>query len=329
VILALISIVTSLKFELSKGIKMQDNKIRYVEKIFNGTGTTDGAGVKLARMFGGQNTTKLTDPFLMLDNFGSEDPREYLSGFPWHPHRGMETVTYMLQGKAFHEDSEGNKGVIYPGELQWMTAGSGIFHQEMPRSINMEDPEEQNRVVGNPQALKGYQLWINLPANKKMTEPTYRGIGAKDIPVIDDGSGWKARIIAGEFMKITGPFNGNYGTDPSYMDISMDPESQISLVSKTGYTSIIVGMEGEAVTGGSTPTIIKAGTASIMSRDESITLIDTKEKGFRFLFLSGKPLKEEIAWYGPIVMNNENQIKEALSDLRQGTFVREKNPTIQ
>ena len=139
--------------------KLNEYRVKNVDRIFSGTSTMDGAGVKLNRIFGGQISAKITDPFLLLDNFGSENPEEYLAGFPWHPHRGIETVTYMIQGKAYHEDSEGNRGVIYPNDLQWMTAGSGIFHQEMPKPINMNHPEESVRVVGNPNSLKGFQLW--------------------------------------------------------------------------------------------------------------------------------------------------------------------------
>lgn len=308
---------------------MNNDKIKQVSKVFTGNSTMDGAGVKLRRIFGGHISAKITDPFLLLDNFGSENPEEYMSGFPWHPHRGIETVTYMLQGKAYHEDSEGNKGTIYPNDLQWMTAGSGIFHQEMPRPINVDDPEEISRVVGNPKGLKGFQLWINLPSGKKMTDPTYRGIVQKDTPVVENGEGSTVKIIAGTYMKTDGPFQGGYGINPTYMDVKMDQESEFSYHPENGYNTIIYAVDGTASSGGSQKIQLKEGMAAVMSREDGRVSIETGSEKFRFLIISGKPLNEDIYWYGPIVMNTEEQIKEALSDLRNNTFVRQKNPIFQ
>lgn len=312
-----------------KVIILSEDRLKTVDKIFTGNSTMDGAGVKLNRIFGGHLSAKITDPFLLLDNFGSENPEEYLAGFPWHPHRGIETVTYMLQGKAYHEDSEGNKGVIFPDDLQWMTAGSGIFHQEMPEPINIDDPEEKLRVVGNPKGLKGFQLWINLPASMKMTDPTYRGIVQKDTPIVENGEGSTVKIIAGNYMKTEGPFQGGYGINPSYFDVMMEPEAEFSYVPERGYTSIIYGVEGTATTGGSQKVQLKGGMAAVMSRDGERISIITGNGDFRFLLITGKPLNEEIYWYGPIVMNTEDQIKEALLDLQNNRFVRQKNPIFQ
>ena len=308
---------------------VSEDRLKTVDKIFIGNSTMDGAGVRLNRIFGGHLSAKITDPFLLLDNFGSEKPEEYLAGFPWHPHRGIETVTYMLQGKAYHEDSEGNKGVIFPNDLQWMTAGSGIFHQEMPEPVNIDDPEEKLRVVGNPKGLKGFQLWINLPAGMKMTDPTYRGIVQKDTPIVENGEGATVKIIAGNYMKTEGPFQGGYGLNPSYMDVLMEPEAEFSYRPERGYTSIIYGVEGTALTGGSQKAQLKEGMAAVMSREGDRISIITGNSKFRFLLITGKPLNEEIYWYGPIVMNTEEQIREALSDLQNNRFVRQKNPVFQ
>ena len=314
---------------VKKVMLMSEDRLKTVDKIFTGNSTMDGAGVRLKRIFGGHLSAKITDPFLLLDNFGSENPEEYLAGFPWHPHRGIETVTYMLQGKAYHEDSEGNKGVIFPNDLQWMTAGSGIFHQEMPEPINTDDPEEKLRVVGNPKGLKGFQLWINLPAGMKMTDPTYRGIVQKDTPIVENGEGATVKIIAGNYMKTEGPFQGGYGLNPSYMDVLMDPEAEFSYTPERGYTSIIYGVEGTAVTGGSQKAQLQEGMAAVMSREGDRISIITGSSKFRFLLITGKPLNEEIYWYGPIVMNTEDQVREALSDLQNNRFVRQKNPVFQ
>jgi redox-sensitive bicupin YhaK (pirin superfamily) len=308
---------------------VSEDRLKTVDKVFMGNSTIDGAGVRLNRIFGGHLSAKVTDPFLLLDNFGSEKPEEYLAGFPWHPHRGIETVTYMLQGKAYHEDSEGNKGVIFPNDLQWMTAGSGIFHQEMPEPINILDPEEKLRVVGNPKGLRGFQLWINLPAGMKMTDPTYRGIVQKDTPIVENGEGATVKIIAGNYMKTEGPFQGGYGLNPSYMDVMMEPEAEFIYRPEKGHTSIIYGVEGTALTGGSQKSQLKEGMAAVMSREGDRISIITGNSKFRFLLMTGKPLNEEIYWYGPIYMNTEQQIREALSDLQNNRFVRQKNPVFQ
>lgn len=309
--------------------KLSEDKVKTVDKIFIANSTIDGAGVKLNRIFGSHLSSKITDPFLLLDNFGSENPEEYLAGFPWHPHRGIETVTYMIQGKAYHEDSEGNKGIILPNDLQWMTAGSGIFHQEMPKPISIDDPEEKLRVVGNPKGLKGFQLWINLPASRKMTNPTYRSIVQKDTPVVENGEGSKVKIISGNYMKTDGPFQGGYGLNPAYMDVMMEPESEFSYIPEKGHTSIIYGVEGKATTGGTQRVQLKEGMAAVMSREGERISIITGYTNFRFLLMTGKPLNEDIYWYGPIVMNTEDEIKEAFLDLQNNRFVRQKNPIFQ
>lgn len=286
--------------------------IRKVSGLIQGKYTYDGAGVKLYRVFGGTSTYHLTDPFLLLDFFGSSNVEDYINGFPWHPHRGIETVTYLLQGKVEHEDSEGNKGVIYPGEAQWMTAGSGIFHQEMPKPLDESD------ILHTPILTtenKGLQLWINLPANKKMKSPIYRDI--RRIPKVKIDKG-EVKVLSGEFMGVEGPVNAGIDVDPTYLDIKLEEEGEFRHGVHPKYTVLAFIIEG------SIDFPVKVGEGNLLIFDEGDEIYIKSKGGARLLLLSGKPLREEIAWYGPIVMNTEEQIIEALNDLRRGTFVRDK-----
>ena len=283
---------------------------RQIEGLIKGRYTIDGAGVRLYRVFGGMETVELTDPFLLLDFFGSENKEDYIAGFPWHPHRGIETVTLLYKGKVEHEDSEGNKGVLYPGQSQWMTAGSGIFHQEMPKPL---EREEILKYPQNPETVSGLQLWINLPANMKMTDPVYRDV--KEIPKERFDFG-EVQVLAGNFMGIEGPVRVKSPVDPTYLDIKLDGE--VNLKFKNGYTVLLYVVEGKVRPQFSAP-IIENGNLVVYSRDgEEITI---SGRG-RVIILSGKPIYEPVVWYGPIVMNTEEQILEALRDLRRGTFVR-------
>ncbi len=305
---------------------MYSPKSKEVFKIFKGLETVDGAGVRLRRMFGGMNTARITDPFLLLDQFGSSIPSEYSAGFPWHPHRGIETVTYLLEGKVAHEDSEGHSGTIYPGDAQWMTSGSGIFHQEMPDSMKLQDYEKLklNGTVNN--TVKGLQLWINIPSLQKMETPAYRSLTRESIPVIDDKNGNKVHIIAGEYEKVRNELPMKPAIDPVYIDVEMPPESSFTFAVKTGHTSFLNMISGEirGVRGIEQP--VRENTTLVFSRDGSEIKALTENERARFIIVSGKPLNEEIYWNGPIVMNTEEQIMEALSDLRNNKFVREKNP---
>ncbi|OWP56319.1 MAG: hypothetical protein B2I17_06285 [Thermoplasmatales archaeon B_DKE] len=307
---------------------MKDIKSKNVEYIYAGTTTTDGAGVKLKRIFGGHESAVRTDPFLLLDHFGSNKPEEYLSGFPWHPHRGIETVTYLLEGKVEHQDSEGNRGTIYPSDIQWMSAASGIFHQEMPKPLDDKDPKELLRTTGMTTSSVGFQLWINMPAKIKMSTPMYNGIQGKTTPVVDDGNGSTVKIVAGEYLGTGGSLKGRSEVDPTYLDVRMDRETEFTFPVKTGYTSIIYSIAGEVMTG-STGEKLLPGSAAVFGNDGDTVSVSSRDSSGRFIFLSGKPLREPIYWYGPIVMNTREQINEALRDLQSGSFIRDKNPIFQ
>lgn len=297
--------------------------IRRVSGLIKGRHTMDGAGVKLYRVFGGMETVPITDPFLLLDFFGSTNVEDYIMGFPWHPHRGIETVTYVMEGKVEHEDSEGNKGVIYSGDIQWMTAGSGIFHQEMPKPL--DDKEILHTRVLNT-ANKGLQLWINIPANKKMTTPVYRGLTRNQIPE-EDIDGGKIKVVAGEFNGTIGPVKAGKEVDPTYLHVILSPEKEFHYKVKEGYTVLAYVIEGSAKFDPNTPEISEGNLVIFEDGDE--VKISTNKNSVNFILLSGRPLKEPVAWYGPIVMNTQAQILEALSDLRKGTFVRNKNPIFE
>jgi redox-sensitive bicupin YhaK (pirin superfamily) len=277
----------------------------------------EGAGVHLHRAFGFGDTAE-TDPFLLLDDFRNDDPRKYENGFPWHPHRGIETITYVLAGTVEHGDSLGNRGAIRAGDVQWMTAGSGIVHQEMPQG------DEQGR-------MHGFQLWANLPSSRKMTAPRYQEIESKDIPETVDDDGTKARVICGEFRGVRGPVEG-IAADPVYLDVSVAPNTRTRLpvgLDRHAFAYVFAG-DGtfrDASDPQHVPTDVVGG-GKVENR--SLVLFDTGkevtvqagEQGIRFLLASGRPLKEPVAWRGPIVMNTQDELRQAFAELSDGTFLR-------
>jgi redox-sensitive bicupin YhaK (pirin superfamily) len=297
--------------------------MRAVSQLIKGHYTMDGAGVKLYRVFGGVPAAYATDPFLLLDFFGSDNPSDYIQGFPWHPHRGIETVTYLLEGKVEHEDSEGNRGVIYPGDAQWMTAGSGIFHQEMPKPLSQNDRGIlQSRII--TKGSIGLQLWINLPADKKMTKPVYRDVKSNHVPTVKVDGG-EVKVVAGEFAGAKGPVVTGEGVDPSYLDVSLKPNSEFAHKVKENYTVLAYVLKGKAKFDRNT----EASEGSLIIYGNGNEINVSSYDGSRFIILSGRPIREPIAWYGPIVMNNQQQINEALIDLRKGTFIRDKAPLFE
>ena len=297
--------------------------IRPVKRLISATPHTEGAGVKLRRAFGFGNTSEF-DPFLLFDDFRNDRPADYLAGFPWHPHRGIETITYVLAGNVEHGDSLGNRGSLSAGDVQWMTAGSGIMHQEMP----------QGDAHGR---MHGFQLWANLPANLKMTAPRYQDIASADIPEAIDDDGTRVRVIVGDFWGKQGPVEG-VAADPQYIDVSVPPGRRKRLkVDTTRHAFAYVfagsgtfrdasdprGVLTEATDGSDTVRRDEACNRSLVlfdSGDEVV--VQAGDEGIRFLLVSGKPLEEPVAWYGPIVMNTQEQLRQAISDLRDGTFIK-------
>jgi redox-sensitive bicupin YhaK (pirin superfamily) len=297
--------------------------IRPIKRIAQSKPTIEGAGVRLRRAFGFGNTSDF-DPFLLLDDFRNEDPDDYLAGFPWHPHRGIETITYVLAGTVEHGDSLGNKGKLGAGDIQWMTAGRGIMHQEMPKG----DPSGR---------MHGFQLWANLPSSLKMTEPRYQDIAAADIPEVVDDDGTRARIICGEFWGKTGPVEG-VAADPRYVDISVPPglrkrigvdrERNVFAYVFAGSGTFRDASEPRAVlteqvgsSGGTTYETTGNRSLVLFDRGDEI-VVQGGDEGIRFLLVSGKPLEEPVAWYGPIVMNTQQELEQAFNELRDGTFIR-------
>ncbi|NTV24129.1 MAG: pirin family protein [Nanoarchaeota archaeon] len=267
-----------------------------------GIPTIEGAGVHLFRAFSYEET-KLTDPFLLLDHFHSKDKEDYMAGFPWHPHRGIETVTYILSGKVEHGDSLGNKGMISEGDVQWMTAGSGIIHQEMPQKSK---------------EMNGLQLWVNLSKKEKMCEPKYRSITHEDIPEKKAKFG-SFKIIAGEFCGSTGPAK-DLILDITYLDISLDGKKELVLRPKKGYTVFIYVLDGVLEI---QKKIICSSNLAVFDKGEGDIIIQS-ERNARFIYASGPPLNEPIAWHGPIVMNTDEEISVALREMRKGTFIKHK-----
>ena len=298
--------------------------IRPVKRVVSATPHTEGAGVHLRRAFGFGNTTEF-DPFLLFDDFRNDNPADYLAGFPWHPHRGIETITYVLAGNVEHGDSLGNRGSLGAGDVQWMTAGSGIMHQEMPQG------DAQGR-------MHGFQLWANLPASLKMTRPRYQDIAAADIPEVVDDDGTRVRVIVGDFWGKQGPVEG-VAADPQYIDVSVPPGKRKRLkVDTTRHAFAYVFAGSGSFRDASDPQgVLTEATdgSDRVSRDHdtgnrSLVLFDSGDEvvvqagdeGIRFLLVSGKPLEEPVAWYGPIVMNTQEQLRQAIADLRAGTFIK-------
>lgn len=279
------------------------SEIRSIRKIVTGKNAIDGAGVKLVRVIGRRDTSDF-DPFLMLDAFDSVNPEDYVKGFPWHPHRGIETITYLIQGDIEHGDSLGNKGSILDGECQWMTAGSGIIHQEMPK------PSDR---------MLGVQLWLNLPAKDKMVQPKYHQIAKADIPVVDEGDK-KIRIIAGSYHGIKGATEGDY-VKALYLDVEMKPGSKWSLPVDSSDTVMIYILQGGGCFGPNGGELVSEKHAILFEAGSTFGA-EASETGLRFLLMSGRPLKEPIAWGGPIVMNTQEELDIAFKELDANTFIK-------
>ena len=297
--------------------------IRPVQRVVKAKPTLEGAGVHLQRAFGFGNASDF-DPFLLLDDFRNDVPADYLAGFPWHPHRGIETITYVLAGTVEHGDSLGNHGAIAAGDVQWMTAGSGIIHQEMP----MGDPDGR---------MHGFQLWANLPASLKMTPPRYQEVTAAQIPVITDDDGTRVRIVCGSFWGTRGPVDG-IAAEPIYLDVSVPAGRRKTLpvettrhafayvfagAGKFSNASIPQAVSTEEAGGADQVPSAEADNRSLIlfDRGDEVT-VQAGEQGIRFLLVSGKPLGEPVAWRGPIVMNTQEQLRQAFAELEQGTFLK-------
>jgi redox-sensitive bicupin YhaK (pirin superfamily) len=287
--------------------------------------TMEGAGVRLHRGFGFGDTEDF-DPFLLFDDFRNDRPADYLKGFPWHPHRGIETITYVLAGTVEHGDSLGNSGTLSGGDIQWMTAGSGIIHQEMPKG------DAQGR-------MHGFQLWANLPRTLKMTAPRYQDVSARDIPVVTDDDGTHVRVVCGEFWGKRGPVDG-IAAEPQYLDVSVPPNRRKTLpVEVTRHAFAYVFAGSGTFRGASGPRPVLTDTTGDIddnavyndARDRSLIVFDrgdevtvqAGEEGIRFLLVSGKPLGEPVAWHGPIVMNTKAELQQAFQEFRDGTFIKQ------
>jgi len=297
--------------------------LRPVQRLIKAKPTLEGAGVHLRRAFGFGDTADF-DPFLLLDDFRNDIPEDYLAGFPWHPHRGIETITYVLAGTVEHGDSLGNSGAIAAGDVQWMTAGRGIIHQEMPKGD----------VAGR---MHGFQLWANLPAALKMTAPRYQEVKAGQIPEIIDDDGTRARLVCGSFWGKRGPVEG-IAADPIYVDVSVPPDKRKVLPIETdrhAFAYVFAGsgkfcnasgplaVPTEAVGWWDTtpPTEAENRSLVLFGRGDEVE-VRAGQEGIRFLLISGQPLKEPVAWYGPIVMNTQEQLRQAYEELRKGTFLK-------
>ena len=298
--------------------------IRPTRRITQTTPTLEGAGVRLERAFGFGKTGDF-DPFLLFDDFRNENPDDYRAGFPWHPHRGIETITYVLAGSVEHGDSLGNRGSLRAGDVQWMTAGSGILHQEMPQG------DETGR-------MHGFQLWANLPAALKMMTPRYQDVEAKDVPEVVDDDGTRVRVVVGDFWGKTGPVEG-VASGPRYLDVSVPPGRQKRLpVDRTNHAFAYVFAGSGSFRDASDPQAVETDIVGDDPRDEVVDRVSNRslvlfdrgdevsvragDEGIRFLLISGKPLEEPVAWQGPIVMNTREELRRAYAELRDGTFIK-------
>jgi quercetin 2,3-dioxygenase len=298
--------------------------IRPVKRVAQSTPTIEGAGVKLRRAFG-FGATEEFDPFLLLDDFRNEQPDDYRAGFPWHPHRGIETVTYVLAGSVDHGDSLGNRGKLGAGDVQWMTAGSGILHQEMPQG------DARGR-------MHGFQLWANLPSRLKMTAPRYQDIPAVEIPEVIDDDGTRVRVICGDFWGKRGPVDG-VAAEPRYLDVFVPPGQRKTLPVEAGRHAFAYVFEGSGTfRDASQPfgvltekdsagedVLVRERTGNrsliVFGNGDEVT-VQAGDEGIRFLLVSGKPIEEPVAWYGPIVMNSNAELQQAVTELRNGTFIK-------
>ena len=297
--------------------------LRPVRRLIEAKPTLEGAGVRLRRAFGFGNTSEF-DPFLLLDDFRNDIPEDYLAGFPWHPHRGIETITYVLAGTVEHGDSLGNHGAIGAGDIQWMTAGKGIIHQEMPKGDSLGQ-------------MHGFQLWANLPASLKMTAPRYQEIKGPEIPELTDDDGTRVRLVCGSFWGKRGPVEG-IAADPVYVDVSVPPGKRKTLPVETtrhAFAYVFAGsgkfcnasgplaVPTEGIKWLETAPPTAAGNRSLVLFDSGENVaVQAGDEGIRFLLVSGKPLQEPVAWYGPIVMNTQAQLQQAFEELREGTFLK-------
>jgi redox-sensitive bicupin YhaK (pirin superfamily) len=296
--------------------------VRPIKRLSQSKPVVEGAGVHLRRAFGFGDTSA-TDPFLLFDDFRNDVPEEYLAGFPWHPHRGIETITYVLAGTVEHADSMGNRGTIGAGDVQWMTAGRGIIHQEMPKGD----------AAGR---MHGFQLWANLPAALKMTEPRYQEVKAADIPEVTDDDGTRARVVCGRFWGVAGPVEG-VAADPIYLDVSVPAGKRKTLpveTSRNAFAYVFAG-SGKFCNASGPLEVPTEGvrwadiTPPVEAENRSLVLFDRGDEvevqagddGIRFLLASGQPLREPVAWYGPIVMNTQAELRRAFEELREGTFL--------
>jgi redox-sensitive bicupin YhaK (pirin superfamily) len=290
----------------------------------------EGAGVHLKRAFGYQEVPQL-DPFLLLDDFHSDHPADYLAGFPWHPHRGIETITYMLQGKVEHGDSMGNQGTISSGDIQWMTAGNGIIHQEMPKG-------------GQGNLMWGFQLWANLPKTHKMMNPRYRDVKSTQIPEVTLDSGVKMKIICGRVGGVSGPVK-DIVTDPEYIDVSAPAKTTFIHQVKSGHTVFAYVMEGKGYFDQEQNTyghevigsnyfdfkrecLFSEENLILYSPEGNQIVVTTEDNPVQFLLVSGKPINEPVAWYGPIVMNTQEELQTAFEEYQNGTFIKHNTTTI-
>lgn len=298
--------------------------IRPVKRVAQARPTIEGAGVRLQRAFGFGETDEF-DPFLLFDDFRNDDPDAYQAGFPWHPHRGIETITYVLAGEVNHGDSLGNSGTLRSGDVQWMTAGRGILHQEMPRGDTLG-------------RMHGFQLWANLSKDHKMIPPRYQDIAAADIPEVIDDDGTTVRVVCGDFWGKRGPVDG-IAADPRYLDVRVPAGKRKTLPFETGRRGFAYVFEGSGTfrdasdptgvptervgTTDDTPVLDRTGNRSLVlfDRGDEVT-VQAGEAGIRFLLVSGQPIQEPVAWYGPIVMNTEEELRQAYRELREGTFIR-------
>ena len=282
------------------------NKTRQVKTIYSGQPTLEGAGVRLSRVFGHAEVPTF-DPFLLLDDFHSRNSRDYLAGFPWHPHRGIETVTYMTRGRVEHGDSLGNSGIIGPGDMQWMTAGSGIIHQEMPKA-------------GKNGHMGGLQLWVNLPGDQKMMPPRYREVRSVDIPVIRGKNGVSVKVISGRYGSLPGPVQ-DIIVEPEYFDVTV-PSGQAFTHEVAGeHTVLAYVLEGQGLFSPENPKPVGPGHLVLYDSGSEVKITGARDP-LRFLLISGKPLGEPVAWYGPIVMNTREELQLAFEEYRSGTFIK-------
>jgi quercetin 2,3-dioxygenase len=280
---------------------------RTIRRIVKGLPTSDGAGVKLRRVIGQPQLPDL-DPFLMLDEFGTDRAEDYLAGFPDHPHRGFETVTYMLDGRMRHRDNHGNEGLLVPGSVQWMTAGRGLVHSEMPE-------QEEGR-------MRGFQLWLNLPAREKMTAPKYQEFGPDRIPTAAPSSGVSAKVIAGEVAGVRGPIR-QPATDPTYLDLALEPGAQFAQSLPRDYAAFLYVYEG-ALAVGPEKSPVREHELAVLSEGDTVQLAGLKTgadgRSARAILVAGRPLREPVAKYGPFVMNTRAELEQAFADYQSGRF---------